>query len=375
MNHGDPALPIRTKTKPTDLPATFANVVAERAIAAAAIVHFLAGILFLLTLAISATLTGKANASEIPGCKGANLIEKLRAEDPARFAKIEAEAGGIENGNAIFWKISRDGIQTSWLLGTMHSVDRRILAVMEKVRPEFETASTIIVENTDSLDAGKMAEAMGALKQYVLLESDATLDKMVPQSDLPALKEALAARQLPWAAARQMQPWLVTASIAIPLCESQAKSQGTKVLDTMIGVTAVERGKSLVGLESVEEQFKAVASIPFEFHLNALKEALKLGDLSDDMMETTKALYIEGKTGWMLPLVRAFAPATYSGKGYADFQELLLTNRNSVMAERAASYLMAGNAFMAVGALHLPGDQGLVSLLRKAGFTVEPAEL
>jgi uncharacterized protein len=369
-------LPVRTKTKSADSAGTFANFLAERTIAAGAIIHLLAGIAFVMTLAISAgVLTEEANASELPGCKGANLVEQLRVENPDGLATIAAEADGIENGNSIFWKISREGIRTSWLFGTMHSADGRILALMDKVRPEFEAASTIIVENTDSLDGGKMAKALGALKRYVFLETGATLDKLVPQSDLPALKEALASRQVPWAAARQMQPWLVTASIAIPLCESQAKSQGHTVLDTLIGTTALEEGKQLVGLESVEEQFKAVASIPFEFHINALKETLKLGDLSDDMMETTKALYIEGKPGWMLPLVRAFAPETYSGKGHAQFQELLLTNRNSVMAERAARYLMAGDAFMAVGALHLPGEQGLVSLLRKAGFTVEAVAL
>ena len=44
------------------------------------------------------------------------------------------------------------------------------------------------------------------------------------------------------------------------------------------------------------------------------------------------------------------------------------------MAERAAQYLEKGNAFMAVGALHLPGKDGLVALLRDEGFTVEPVE-
>jgi uncharacterized protein len=50
----------------------------------------------------------------------------------------------------------------------------------------------------------------------------------------------------------------------------------------------------------------------------------------------------------------------------------MITVRNRHMAERAEATLNAGNAFMAVGALHLPGPEGLVSLLQQKGFTVTP---
>jgi uncharacterized protein len=44
--------------------------------------------------------------------------------------------------------------------------------------------------------------------------------------------------------------------------------------------------------------------------------------------------------------------------------------RNKVMSERAEKILAEGSAFIAVGALHLPGDKGLVELFRKAGYTM-----
>ena len=89
-------------------------------------------------------------------------------------------------------------------------------------------------------------------------------------------------------------------------------------------------------------------------------------------MATTKALYLEGDIAMLLPLVRAYAPQTYDGKGHAEFQELLIAGRNRIMAGRAADHLEKGNAFMAVGALHLPGETGLIALLRQRGFTLEP---
>ena len=52
--------------------------------------------------------------------------------------------------------------------------------------------------------------------------------------------------------------------------------------------------------------------------------------------------------------------------------DLLLTRRNYVMADRIAVFLPKESVFIAIGAGHLPGKEGVIELLRKKGFTVEP---
>jgi uncharacterized protein YbaP (TraB family) len=74
-----------------------------------------------------------------------------------------------------------------------------------------------------------------------------------------------------------------------------------------------------------------------------------------------------------MPMLESQAPSPpdeSDKEGYAAFEKRIITDRNHVMAERASTYLAKGGAFMAVGALHLPGEEGLVELLRKQGFTV-----
>jgi uncharacterized protein YbaP (TraB family) len=56
--------------------------------------------------------------------------------------------------------------------------------------------------------------------------------------------------------------------------------------------------------------------------------------------------------------------------GYAAFDQAMITDRNKVMVDHAQPILAKGNVFMAVGALHLPGPEGLVEDFRKAGYTV-----
>jgi hypothetical protein len=55
---------------------------------------------------------------------------------------------------------------------------------------------------------------------------------------------------------------------------------------------------------------------------------------------------------------------------YADFEQRIVIDRNKTMATRAKPILDGGSAFMAVGALHLPGNEGVIELLRKDGFNV-----
>ncbi|TGR90517.1 polysaccharide biosynthesis protein GumN, partial [bacterium M00.F.Ca.ET.191.01.1.1] len=82
-------------------------------------------------------------------------------------------------------------------------------------------------------------------------------------------------------------------------------------------------------------------------------------------------LYQRGEIGMFWPLFSTVLPnAEDDQAGYAAFEETMITSRNKVMVDHAGPILAKGNAFMAVGALHLPGPEGLVEDFRKAGYTV-----
>ncbi|MDX2156599.1 MAG: TraB/GumN family protein [Hyphomicrobiaceae bacterium] len=66
--------------------------------------------------------------------------------------------------------------------------------------------------------------------------------------------------------------------------------------------------------------------------------------------------------------------AGFDTAAFASFRRELLTVRNARMRDAALPVLAEGGAFIAVGALHLVGEDGLVALLRAAGFEVTPAE-
>jgi uncharacterized protein YbaP (TraB family) len=125
------------------------------------------------------------------------------------------------------------------------------------------------------------------------------------------------------------------------------------------------------GLETAAGQLRAMASLPIAFHIKGLVETLKLGDKINDINETMIVLYQRGDTGTFWPLLRSMSPGEEDdAAGYAAFEQAMITDRNKVMVHHAQPILAKGNAFMAVGALHLPGPEGLVEDFRKAGYTV-----
>ncbi len=347
------------------------SVLGDAALWLAAAFHLalLAAFLFVL-------LTLKpAHAQEEPTCGGKDLLAALQTDEPATYAKLRAEADAIPNGRGIFWKIEKPGLAPSWLLGTMHVTDPRVLTMPAAARTAAAEASTIIIESDEILDEKKAAAAMLMHPELTMFTDGKTIRDHLSPDQATRLEDGLKKRGLAVAAVQRMQPWIISSFVALPACETARKSKGASFLDKHIAEDAIKAGKSVAGLETLAEQLRAMADLPTEFHLQALIETLELGDKMDDVIETMTTLYLSGDIGMTMPMLEIVTPAQ-TGKdesSYAAFEKRIVTDRNHVMAERAGPMLAKGGVFIAVGALHLPGEEGLVELLKKQGFTLTPA--
>jgi uncharacterized protein len=353
-------------------PSTEARADRAAALSMAAVAAFnaLAFLAFVATLLLAATRIG---AAQDAACSGTDLLAGIERDDPALLERIRSEAADTANGSALLWRIEREGAAASHLFGTMHMSDPRVLELSGEAGEAFRDATTVVIETTDVLDEARMMGAILAQPELTMFTDGTRLADLLSPEDRRIVEDGLAARGIPLESVQKMKPWMLAAVVALPACELARKAAGASVLDQKLAEDAVAAGKELAGLETVGEQLSAMASLPIEFHVEGLVETLKLGDRIDDVMETMITLYLAGETGMFWPLFRAVLPAGEAGEsGYAAFEEALITTRNRTMAERAAPFLDAGGAFVAVGAMHLPGDDGLVALLRDAGYAVTP---
>ena len=326
----------------------------------------------LCALPVMFGLTGDPSRAQTGSCKGEDLIEKFRLEEPARYQRIVDHFATIDNGNGVFWKVEKSDLPVSYLFGTAHLTDERVLAWLPKIRSELESSRVLLVELAD-LNPSMIASAE-IVRKFGMLPDGETLDSRLTGEEQKLLGDLSAGHGMPWFSARRMKPGLLAIMLSAPPCAKIPILRGEKVLDARIIETAQNEGIPVVGLETIESQLTRVNELDQDLMLAGLVETARIGNrFVEDVMETTVRTHESGEIGKMLSLMhelREDFPA--NAATMETIKDVLLDVRNIGMHERALPDMEKGGVFLAVGALHLPGEKGLVRLFQNSGFTVTP---
>ena len=331
-------------------------------------------LIFVAVFSLSLNFASHVYAGEEVTCNGSELLRPLANDDPGTFKVLRKQADEVIYGNSRLWKISKTGLPDSWVFGTMHMADARISALPQSASKAYENSKTILVEVTDMLDPDAAKSNILKLKHLTFRLDGSTIESDLNSDQMQKLKLAVKARGLPYELIIRMQPWMLAPAIGNQLCEVAAKKLGKPFLDAKIMNMALEDGKELVALETTEEQLTAISSMPWDFQIKALVETLELGEKHDDIRQTIKRLYIKGDIAMIVPALRHFTKQSDANQDFSEFQDKLVVQRNLKMVKRADAYFQKGSAFMAVGAMHLPGKAGLISLLEEGGYQVQAVE-
>ncbi len=306
-----------------------------------------------------------ARADGFGNCAGSNILLELRKKDPSRYQTMMDDAANVRNGHSIFWKIEKPGVKPSWLFGTIHSSDERVLKLPAEFRNAFDHINTLVLELKEISKPNTIAIELLKHPELTMLPAEKPLDHILPAEETAQIAAALEKKGIPITSVLRMRPWFLYTSLL--MCAPERNSNGGFVLDRQLAVQAENKGVDVEGLETPLEQFQAMADLPDDLTMKGLLQAFQLPYNMNDVTETLIALYLTGNSG----LMKAFADDLSDEKTIeAVFNQRIITDRNEVMAKRIVPYLEKGNVMMAVGALHLPGDQGVVQLLRKQGYTL-----
>jgi uncharacterized protein len=257
----------------------------------------------------------------------------------------------------LLWKIETPGIAPSYLFGTYHSNDPRITTLPCPVQEAFNRTSSYTMEViTNGAGIVSMAEAMFFSDGKTLKD---VLGEPLYQETLRAVGAGAPTRA---GGIDNMKPWAVMMMLSAP------RAGRGLFLDMALQFDATHRGKPTYGLETMQEQIAVFNGMSLDDQVALLRDAVQNHQLSQDIMEELTRAYLKRDLGALLVLSEKFKPN--DARVYADMMDRLLVRRNVNMAERMHVRLKEGNAFIAVGALHLPGDNGLLRLLSTAGYHV-----
>ena len=310
-------------------------------------------------------------------CAGRDVMPEFKAKDPEIYAAIEAAARATPNTDALLWRIEREGakdIPPSYLFGTIHLSDERVTALPWRAKGALADSKSVMLEVADLSPAATQA-VMSEATDLFMFNDGRRLDTLLSADEFKTVKTTLQAAGLPADVGAMFKPWIVYMLLSVSDCERRKVQAGATVLDMQIAGIAKKRGVPVTGLETVKEQLVSLASVPDAQQVEMLKATLHWAKRTDDLMETVLQLYLKRQMGSAWPFQVALArKAGIDPAPLAAFYEKVLLERNVRMRDRALPALEKGGTFIAVGALHLSGNDGLVALFRNAGYTVTPAE-
>lgn len=318
---------------------------------------------------------GKTDPPAAAGrCGGVNILDNLKTSEPDVSARLKAEAQSIENGQAVFWKVEREGVKPSFLLGTVHMSDPRVAVLSKSALGALAESEVVALEVADVSPAATSA-AIAEARDLVLFTDGDRLDRLLSTESFEKVVAALEAAKLPGRMAHLFKPWVVSMIMTVPACERAQVSRGKPVLDMVVAQEARSRKIPVVGLETIDQQLKSAASVPMPEQVQILRAGLVYADRANDLMETVLQLYLSRNVAMTIPLQMHLAKdAGIDDLSMDGFRSELIDKRNRRMRTRALPLLAKGGAFIAVGALHLVGETGLVKLFRDAGYTLTAIE-
>lgn len=268
---------------------------------------------------------------------------------------LSASAENFKRG--LLWKIEPQGVAPSYLFGTFHTSDPRITTLPCPVDEIFVHATSYTMEViANGAGISSMAEAM-------YFSDGKTLKDVIGDA---LYQETLRAMRIDDTTTRvgieHMKPWAVMMTLSSP------RPGSGLFLDMALQMRAIFRDKPTYGLESMQEQIAVFNGMSLEDQIVLLRDAVQSIQRPEDALEEIAQAYLKRDLAALMALNEKYKPQDL--RVYNTLMDRLLVQRNINMATRMRARLQEGNAFIAVGALHLPGDTGLLRLLRDAGYRV-----
>ena len=259
----------------------------------------------------------------------------------------------------VYWQVNNGEGHAGYLLGTIHSEDARVLEFTPQFLHELTTCPVFAMELVP--DLGTMQQLIDLMQ----LPADQRLNNILGETRYQAVVSALARYNMPEEQIVQLKPWAVMMSLSVP------PPKTGQFLDFVLSLRASAQGNQVVGLETLDEQLSFLEQLALEGQIELLDQALAEADGVQAVHDEMVTLYLTSNLEQLL--VQAEVQMEPLDKQLQDhFMAEGIVARNHRMVEKALPLLKAGCTFIAVGALHLPGKDGLLKLLENKGYTLQP---
>jgi uncharacterized protein YbaP (TraB family) len=273
---------------------------------------------------------------------------------PGLFAQAPTES-------CLLWEVSGNGLTApSYVFGTIHLIPKKDFVMDASVKKAFENCKTLALEADLNMDK----ETRDKLAVSTLLPDNKTMEAFMSVADFDFLtayvKDTLQVSSIKWMLFKRVRPFFLS-SLLMKEISGKTESYEERFMDM-----AKKRDMPLIGLESVLYQLSIIDSIPVERQVTMMLQGFRSGkDIRKEWQELVQIYKNKDLPGMQKLMIE-------EGNDIPDFEERFLNRRNRNWIPVMENLMQKNPTFVAVGAAHLMGPNGVISLLRQKGYTVSP---
>ena len=257
----------------------------------------------------------------------------------------------------LLWRVTKKGAAPSHVYGTIHVADSRLAQLPAKVRTAFDGARSLMLEFLPD------AYAKERFLEAALLPGQQTLQEIIGVEDFQRAVKHLQPAGLQPEFVNRLKPWGVLINLRNPRAAEGAP------LDSQLAELARSRRMPVYQIEGVEEQIFTFDEFPLDSQVALLKHSLAHSEELLALSDRTLDAYLSGDLAAIWRLREQFvARHPEIAAHQAIMTRRVVYDRSVVMAFRMQRQLRRGDAFVALGALHLFGKKGVLALLERDGY-------
>ena len=266
-------------------------------------------------------------------------------------------SGNGQSNESLLYQIDGNGIETSYIYGTFHMLPQKDFEMKDKVKEAFVESNLIVLE-MDMDDPDLQSNMMKGIR----MKEGMTLDKLLDENEYKVLdKELKNTVGVGLEAFNTMKPFFLAQMLLSKfLGEQPASYEGTFIQ------MAKEHKKEILGLEEVEDQLAIFDAISYESQAEDIMEMVEQEDEMRSIFVKMIDLYKSENITGLYDLFEEY----YDDN--EDEMDIMLHDRNHKWIPKINSFAKDQSVFFGVGAGHLGGDEGVIQLLKDAGYQVTP---
>jgi len=267
----------------------------------------------------------------------------------------------------LIWKITGNGIKKpSYLFGTHHLIPIQFLDSIPGLYKAFNESEKVVGEMVlNNIDATEK------IQQAAIMPNNLRIDSLLKPADYKLVDTELKSvlkfglKDVPI-----LNPTMLVTMYELEVYKKLTGLTDDKQSDSYFQLVAVQKDKKVIGLENLDQQIKFLfGSTDYKRQAQILVETVRRkNEMLKEMLQLNK-LYKTGKLDQLVELSKGKGNITdMTDEEYA----IMVDNRNADWVTKLPQIIKESSCFIAVGALHLGGKNGLIKLLQKKGYKVSP---